>query len=111
MQQEATISYHMICNVVFVDFWGTLLRPQTDCGSCSADPKIHHPAKRPLAMCQHTGEFLRDFVLVFHRDICREHSLIKRRNYLMTEAPNSLSAAAGPKLPVTRKPIANPGSD
>ena len=44
-------------------------------------------------MCEHTGGVLADFVLVFHRDICREHNLIGRRNYLMTEAPNSLSAA------------------
>ena len=66
---------------------------QTDCGRCSIDPRIYHPAKRSLAMCEHTGGVLADFVLVFHRDICREHNLIGRRNYLMTEAPNSLSAA------------------
>ena len=76
---------------------------QTDCGSCSADPKIHHPAKRSLAMCERTGGVLRDFVLVFPRDICREHSLIGRRNCVMTEAANSLSAAAGPELSTTRK--------
>ena len=48
-------------------------------------------------MCEHTG-VLGDFVLVFHRDICHEHSLIGRRNYLMNEAANSLSATAGPEL-------------
>ena len=52
-----------------------------------------------------------DFVLVFHRDICREHNLIRRRNYLMTEAANSLSVAAGPELSTTRNPIANLASD
>ena len=48
---------------------------QTDCGSCSVVPKSHHPAKHSLAMCEHTGRVLADFVLVFHRDLCREHSL------------------------------------
>ena len=52
-----------------------------------------------------------DFVLVFHRDICREHNLIRRRNYLMTEAANSLSVAAGPELSTTRNPIANLASE
>ena len=87
---------------------------QTDCGSCSADPKIHHPAKRSLAMCEHTGGVLRDFVLVFHRDICRHHSLIGRRNCLMTLATDSLSADAGPELStklVSRNPIANLASN
>ena len=84
---------------------------QTDCGSCSADPKIHHPAKRSLAMCERTGGVLRDFVLVFPRDICREHSLIGRRNCVMTEAANSISAVAGSELSIARNHIANLGSD
>ena len=46
-------------------------------------------------MCEHTGA-LRDFVVAFHCEICREHSLTGRRNCLVTEAANSLSAAAGP---------------
>ena len=58
-------------------------------------------------MCEHTGGVLRDFVLVFRGDICREHSLIRRRNCLMTEAANSLSAAADPELSKTRNAIAN----
>ena len=70
---------------------------QTGCKSCRVDPKIHHPAKRSLAMCEHTGGVLRDFIVVIHRDICREHSLTRLRNYLMPEAANSLSAAAGPE--------------
>ena len=37
-------------------------------------------------MCEHTGRVLSDFIVVFHRDICREHSLVGRRNCLMTEA-------------------------
>ena len=37
----------------------------------------------------------------FHRDICREHGLIGRRNCLMIEAANSLSATASPKLSIT----------
>ena len=106
--QETSIWYHMIRNVVFVVFWGST---RTDCRSCSVDPKMHHPPKRSLAMCEHTGGVLRDFTLVIHRDICREHSLIGRRNCLMTEAANSLSAAAGPELPTTRNPIANLASD
>ena len=52
----------MICNVVFFRFLGH--STQNDCGSCSVDPKIHHPAKRSLALCEHTG-VLGDFVLVF----------------------------------------------
>ena len=62
-------------------------------------------------MCEHTGGVLGDFVLVFHRGICREHILIGQRNYLMTEAANSLSATAGPKLSKTRNAIANLASD
>ena len=61
-------------------------------------------------MCEHTGGVLRDFIVVNHRDICREHSLIGRRNCLMTEAA-ILSAAAGPELSTTRNPIANLASD
>ena len=38
-------------------------------------------------------------------------SLIGRRNCLMTEAVNSLSAAAGQELSITRNPIANLASD
>ena len=62
-------------------------------------------------MCEHAGGVLRDFTLVIHRDICREHSLIGWGNCLMTEAANSLSAAAGPELSTTRNPIANLASD
>ena len=61
-------------------------------------------------MCEHTGGVLRDFIEVIHRDICREYSLNVRRNF-MTEAANSLSAAAGPELSTTRNPIANLASD
>ena len=114
--------YHMIRNEVLVVFWGTLLRQrsfgrflghstETDCRSCRVDPKMRHPAKRSLAMCEHTGRILRDFILVFHRNICREHTLIGRRNRLLTEAANSLSAAPGPELSTTRNLIANLGSD
>ena len=52
-----------------------------------------------------------DFKVVIHRDICSEHSLIGRRNCLMTEAASSLSATAGPELSITRNPIANLASD
>ena len=86
---------YMICNVVFVVFWVTVLKPTAE--SFSVDPKIYHPAKRSLAICEHTGGVLGDFVLLVHRDICREHSLIGRRKYFMDEAANSLSAAAGPE--------------
>ena len=96
-----------MCNVVCVIFRGT----QTDCGSCSVDPKIDHPAKLSLAMCEHTGGVLGDFILVFHRDICLEHNLIGRRNYVMAEAASLHSAAAGPELSTTRNPIANLASD
>ena len=99
--------YRMIRNVVVVVFWGTLLRPTTG----SVDPKMHHRANRSLAMCEHTGGVLRDFIVVIHRDVCREHSLIGRRNCLMTEAANALSAAAGPELSTSRSPIANLASD
>ena len=84
---------------------------QTDCGSSSGDPKMHHPAKRSLATCEHTGGDVCDFIVAIHRDICCEHRLIERRNCLMTEAASSLSAAAGQELSTTRKPIANLASD
>ena len=62
-------------------------------------------------MCEHTGGALRNFNVVNHRAIYREHSLIGRRNCLLTESTNLLSAAAGPELSTTRNPIANPASD
>ena len=62
-------------------------------------------------MCEHIGGVLGDFVLVFHHDICREHSLIGRCNYLVDEAANSLSATAGPELSTARNPIADLASD
>ena len=49
-------------------------------------------------MCEHTEGVLQDFVLVFRRDICREHSLVGQLNCRMTETANSPSAAAGPEL-------------
>ena len=84
--------YHTIRNVVFVVF------TQTDCRSCSVDPKMHHPAKRSLAMCEQTGGVLCYFVAVSHCYICHEHSLIGLRNCLMTEAASSLSATAGLRI-------------
>ena len=99
----------------FVVFWGTILRPIKNSDrlqELTVDPKMHHPAKRSLAMCENTGvPRVRDFIVVIHRYICCEHSLIRRRNCLMTEAANSLSAAAGPELSTTRNPIANLASD
>ena len=70
VQQETSIWYHMIRNVVIDVFLGH--STQTDCRSCSVDPKIHHAAKRSLAMCEHTGGVLGDIVLVFHGDIRRD---------------------------------------
>ena len=85
---------------------------QTDCGSCRVDPKIHHPGKRPLAMCEHTRGALGDYALAFRRKICLEHSPIGRRNYyLMTDAANSLSDAASPELAKPGTSIANLASD
>ena len=75
----------MIRNVGFDVFWGTLLRPTAGAVVSSVVPKIHHPAKHSLAMFEHTGGVLRDFIVVIHRDICREHSLVGRRNCFMTE--------------------------
>ena len=61
-------------------------------------------------MCERTGGVLGDFIVVIHRDIRREHSLIGRRNYLITEAANSLSAAGSPELwnTISRNPMAKP---
>ena len=87
---------YMICNVVFVVFWVTVLKPTAE--SCSVDPKIYHPAKRSLAICEHTGGVLGDFVVVFHRDIYREHSLIGRRNYLITEICEIAFSRRGPEI-------------
>ena len=85
---------------------------QTDCGSCSVDPKIHHPGKRLLAMGEHKGGTPGDFALAFHRKMCREHSLIGRRSYyLMTDAANSLLDAANPELAETKNSITNLASD
>ena len=62
-------------------------------------------------MCEHTGGVSRDFIVITYRDICSDHSIIERRNCLMTEAANSLSAAAGPEISTTKNPIANLASD
>ena len=91
----------MTCNIV-LSFVGHYTQP--DCGSCSVDPKIRHPAKGSLAMCEHVGRVLGGFVPVFHRNICREHSPLGWGNYLMTDAADSLSAAASPNLSKTRNP-------
>ena len=96
--QETSMWYNMIRNVVHVIFRGTLLK--TDY-SCSVDPKMHPPAKRSLAMREHTGGVLRDFIVANHRDICREHSLIGLRNCLMTESANSPSATTAPEVSIT----------
>ena len=93
--QETSMWYHMIRNVVYVVLWGILLRPTA--GAVVLIPKC----------TTHPGGVLRDFIEVIHRDTYREHSLIGRHNCLMTEAANSLSAAAGPELSTTRSPIAN----
>ena len=108
-QQETSVWYRTTRNVFFCSFLGH--STQTDGGRCSVDPKIHHPAKRSSAMCENIGGDLRDFIVVIHRDICREHSLIGRRNGLMTEAAHSLSSVAGPELSTTRNHISNLASD
>ena len=59
-------------------------------------------------MCEHTGGVLRHFDLVFHATF--SVNITGRRNCLMTEAANSLSAADGPES-ITRNPIANLASD
>ena len=68
----------MICNVVFVVFGGTLQRPFV-VGVVS----IPKPATLQNVPClrENKGEVLGDFVLVFHRDICSQDSLIMARNY------------------------------
>ena len=100
VQQEASTCYHMMHNLLFVVFCGTLLRPTAEGAVSIRLPP--HPAKRSLAVCEHTGGVLGAFVVVFHGNICREHCLIGRPNCLMTQAANSLSAAAGPELPKAR---------
>ena len=84
---------------------------QTDCGSCSFDSKCNTLQNIPWLCASILGGFLRDIIVLFQRDICREHSLIGRRNCLMTEAANSHSAGAGPALSTTKNPIANLDSD
>ena len=91
----------------FVVFWGTLLRSTAGAVPVVSIRKSTTLQKRSLAVCEHTGGVLGDFVVVFYRDVCRQHSLIGRRNYLVTEAANSLSASAGPELSKARNPIAN----
>ena len=61
--QETSMWYLVIRNVVFVFLGGTLLG-QTAGAVCSVDLKMHHPTKRSLAMSEHTGGALRDFIVV-----------------------------------------------
>ena len=82
-RKKRMLQYCMIGSVVFVFFFCGH-STQTDCGSGSVDPKVHHRARRSLTVCEHTGGVLRDLAMAFHRNIFRDHSLIGRRNYLMT---------------------------
>ena len=98
------VPHGVICNVVFVVFWGTLLRPTA--GAVVLIRKFT-TAKRSLATCEHTGGVLRDSSATSAANI----AYIGRRNCLVTEAANSPFAAAGPKLSITRNPIAKLASD
>ena len=51
--QQTSTWYHIVFNVAFCRFLGH--STQTDCGSCSVDPKINHPTRRPVATCERTG--------------------------------------------------------
>ena len=107
--QETSVWYHVIRDVVFVISWGTLLRPTA--GAVVLMLKSTPLRNVPWLCASIQEESCAIFIAAFHRDICREHSLIGRRNYLMTEAANSHSAAAGPELSSTRNPIAYLASD
>ena len=98
----------MIRNLVFVVLGGALLRPTAGAVVLSQNAP---PCKAFLGYVRAYRRSPTRFHWVIHRDICREHSVIGRRNCLMTEAANSLSAAAGPELSTTRNPIANLASD
>ena len=104
-RNKHVVPYMIIRNVVFVVFWGTLLRPTAGavvliliCTTLQNVPWLYASIQE---------ESYAISLWSIHRDIYREHSLIRRRNCLMTEAANSLSAAAGPELSTTRNPIAN----
>ena len=100
----------MIRNVVFVVFWGILLRPTAGAvvsfPKCNTLQNVHW-----LCVVIHNESYAISLCVAIYRDVCREHSLIGRRNCLMIEVANSLSAAAGPELSTTRNPIANLASD
>ena len=104
-QQETSIWYHMIRNTVFVVFRGTLL-PTAGAVVLIRKSTTLQDVPWLCASIQEESCAISPR-MVIHRDICREHSLIRRRNCLMTEAANSLSAAAGQELSTTRNPIPN----
>ena len=100
----------MIRNVVFVVFWGILLRPTAGAvvsfPKCNTLQNVHW-----LCVVIHNESYAISLCVAIYRDVCREHSLIGRRNCSMTEAAKSLSAAAGPELSITSNHIADAASD
>ena len=70
--------YRMIWNVVFVVFWGTLLRPIV--GAVVSIPNSTALQNVPW-LCA-SREVLGDFVGVSRRDMCPKDKLIRRRNYV-----------------------------
>ena len=108
VQQETSLWYHMIRNVVFIVYLGTILRPTA--GAIVLLRRSTTLQNVPW-LCVSIQEEPCAFILAIHCDICHEHGLIGRRNCLVTEALNSRSAAAGPELSTTRNLIANLASD
>ena len=107
--QETSMWYHMIRNVVFVVFWGTLLRPTA--GAVVLIPKSTTLQNIPWLCASIQEESCAISLWSSTATSAVNNSLIGRRNCLMTEAANSLSAAAGPELSTTRNGIVNLASD
>ena len=89
MQKETSLWYHMICNVVLVVFWGTLLRPTAGDVVFIRRSTI---VQNVLWLCASIQE--ESCVILSWSSTASEHGLVGRRNCPMTEAANSLSAAA-----------------
>ena len=109
VQQETCIWYHTICTVVFVVLGGTKLRP-----TAGAEVLIRKSTtlQNVLWLCASVeDESCAISSWPSNATSAVNISLIGRRNCLMAEPANSLSAVVGPELSITRNPIANLASD
>ena len=111
VQRETSIWYQMICNVVFVVCWGTLLRLTAGAAVSFRNPTTLQSIPWLCASIQEESWPISSWSSTATSAVNIAYLTMGWRNCYMTEAVNSLSAAAGPELSETRNPTANLASD